>query len=188
MLTTEFKAGEKAINATQLGNGDLVIEGYAARFKSTDREGEQWAPGAFTRSIAKNSIPLCWHHQKTVVLGAVLSLDERSEGLWMRARVDAAIKEDPQRRVIFEQIKAGTLSQLSVGGYFRRSGSTLVEADIVEVSVTPAPVDPATWFLVTEGKALGGDAARQALALLAVSVRMAKLDAMLDRLDHATRH
>src|SRR4051812_21289706 len=47
---------------TEDENGDLTIEGYAAVFEGEDRQGENFAPGAFQRGIKgflSGSSPLC---------------------------------------------------------------------------------------------------------------------------------
>jgi HK97 family phage prohead protease len=162
----DFELGEgKALSESiveELENGDLIIEGYAAVFEGLDREGENFAPGAFKRgckAFLKHSAPLCFHHRKADVLGKVLDLqEEEGKGLKMRARIDGAIKRHPTLGVIYEQIKRGTFNGLSIGGIFRRAlmegGPRIVDMDFTEISVTPAPVHTGPRFDVVAGKAL----------------------------------
>jgi HK97 family phage prohead protease len=159
----EFEGG-KALSdhiIEETEEGDLIIEGYAAVFDGLDREGENFAPGAFVRgckAFLSHSAPLCFHHSKRDVLGKVLALDEDEKGLKMRARVDGAIKKHPTLGVIYEQIKRGTFNGLSVQGFFRRAlqegGPRIVDMDFTEISVTPAPVHTGPRFAVVGGKAL----------------------------------
>lgn len=146
-------------------NGDLIIEGYAAVFDGVDRQGENFAEGAFQRGIKaflEGQAGLCYHHKHDKLLGKVLDLqEEEGKGLKMKARVDAAIKNHPELGVYYEQIRRGTLNALSVGGFFRRKltelGQKIVDMDFTEISVTPVPVHPGTNFAVVAGKALASD-------------------------------
>jgi len=143
-------------------NGDLIIEGYAAVFDGVDRQGENFAEGAFKRGIKSflgGQAGLCYHHKHDKLLGKVLELEEvEGKGLKMKARIDAAIKNHPELGVYYEQIRRGTLNALSVGGFFRRKltelGQKIVDMDFTEISVTPVPVHPGTNFAVVAGKAL----------------------------------
>lgn len=161
----DFELGEgKALSdhiVEETEDGDLIIEGYAAVFDGLDREGENFAPGAFKRgckAFLSHSAPLCFHHRKADVLGKVLDLQEDGKGLKMRARVDGAIRKHPTLGVIYEQIKRGTFNGLSVQGFFKRAlmegGPRITDMDFTEISVTPAPVHTGPRFNVVAGKAL----------------------------------
>lgn len=163
MSTTEFTAGGKALTTDQRPNGDLILEGWAAIFEGEDRQSENFAPGAFSRgakAFTDGRSPLCWHHDKSKILGRVLALEERPEGLWMRARVDGEIASHPELGVIYSQIRKGTIDGLSIGGFFKRGNfegkRRIVDLDFTEISVTAAPVHPGPSFAVVEGKALRG--------------------------------
>jgi len=143
-------------------DGNLFIEGWAAIFEGVDRQGENFIDGAFQRGIKaflSGPAALCYHHKTDKVLGKVLDLEEvEGKGLRMRARVDAAIRSHPELKTYYEQIKAGTLSALSVGGFFKRklteAGLRISGVDMTEISVTGVPVHPAPSFAVVAGKAL----------------------------------
>lgn len=157
----DFTLGEKALSESiveETEDGDLIIEGMAAVFDGLDREGENFAPGAFQRGIKAfldSQAALCFHHKKDHVLGKVLDLKETADGLWMRARVDGAIRKNPMLAAIYDQIKKGTFNGLSIQGFFRRLGNKIVDMDFTETSVTGVPVHPGTHFSVVAGKALG---------------------------------
>jgi len=156
----EGKAVEDQV-VTELDNGDLVIEGYAAVFDGMDREDENFAEGAFQRGIKsflESQASLCFHHKHDHGIGRVLELEEEEgKGLKMKARVD---KQEPTSPLyyIYNGIKKGTYSGLSVGGFFKRklteAGRKIVDMDFTEVSITPVPVHPGTSFSVVAGKAL----------------------------------
>lgn len=165
----QYDFGVKALDdqqvVTEMDNGDLIIEGYAAVFDGIDREGENFADGAFNRGIKaflSGQAGLCYHHKHDKLLGKVLHLEnEEGKGLKMRARVDGAIRKHPELGTYYEQIKNGSLSALSVGGFFKRAltaaGRKIVDMDFTEISVTPVPVHPGTNFAVVAGKALVSD-------------------------------
>jgi HK97 family phage prohead protease len=148
----------------ELEDGDLLIEGWAAEFDGVDRQGENFMDGAFQRGIKSflsGAASLCFNHQHEKVLGKVLDLEEvEGKGLRMRARVDGAIKDHPELGVIYNQIKKGTLSALSVGGFFKRqltvAGTRISDMDFTEISVTGVPVHSRPAFSVIAGKALEG--------------------------------
>lgn len=145
-----------------LADGDLILEGWAAEFDGVDRQGENFVDGAFQRGIKsflEGGAPLCFHHKHDQILGQVLDLEEvEGKGLKMRARVDGAIKDHPTLGTIYQQIKRGTLKNLSVGGFFRRkltpAGYRIGDMDFTEISVTGVPVHPKPAFSVVAGKAL----------------------------------
>lgn len=150
-----------AQTVTEDENGDLIIEGYAAVFEGEDRQGENFAPGAFKRGIKSfltGSSPLCYHHKHDVAIGKVLDLhEEEGKGLYMKARVDAQPESSPHRW-IYNGIKKGTISGLSVGGFFKRKyiegKRRIADMDFTEISTTPVGVHPGPSFAVVAGKAL----------------------------------
>lgn len=154
--------GTKADVVTELEDGDLIIEGWAATFDGVDRQGENFTDGAFQRGIKaflSGPAALCFHHKHEKVLGKVLDLQEvEGKGLRMRARVDGAIRTHPELGTYYNQIKKGTLTALSVGGFFKRKltslGTKISDMDFTEISITPVPVHAASSFAVVAGKAL----------------------------------
>lgn len=149
---------------TELEDGDLLIEGWAADFTGLDRQNENFAPGAFQRGIQSflsGTAPLCYHHKHDKVLGKVLDLrEEEGKGLKLRARVDGATRNHPELGTIYGQIRNGSIAALSVGGFFKRkltaNGWKIVDVDMTEISTTAVPVHPRTSFAVVAGKALEG--------------------------------
>jgi HK97 family phage prohead protease len=160
-----FHADGKALASTrERASGDLLIEGFAADFRGLDRQGENFAEGAFQRAIRAfltRQATLAYHHRHELGIGKVLELREvPGRGLWMRARVDYQPESSPLHW-IYNGVKKGTYSALSVGGFFRRrltaNGWRITDMDFTEVSVTPVPVHPGTSFAVVAGKALSSD-------------------------------
>jgi HK97 family phage prohead protease len=179
-----------------LEDGDLIIQGWAAEFDGVDRQGENFTDGAFQRGIKSflaGGAPLCFHHKHDQVLGQVLDLEEvEGKGLKMRARVDGAIKDHPTLGTIYQQIKRGTLKNLSVGGFFRRTltpaGYRIGDMDFTEISVTGVPVHPKPAFSVVAGKALeSSDAAQvetpEEYDLSGLNAALDSLSQSLDRIE-----
>lgn len=146
----------------ELDDGDLIIEGWAAEFEGQDRQGENFTDGAFQRGIKsflEGPASLCFHHKAEKLLGKVLNLEEvPGRGLRMRARIDGAIKTHPELGTIYQQIKKGTLTGLSIGGFFKRvktaAGPRINDMDFAEISITPVPIHSKPAFSVVAGKAL----------------------------------
>lgn len=159
----EGKAVEdgQAQTITEDENGDLIIEGYAAVFEGEDRQGENFAPGAFQRGIKsflEGASTLAFHHKHDHGIGKVLDLrEEEGKGLYMKARVDHQPESSPLR-YIYNGVKKGTYSALSVGGFFKRGllegKKRILDTDLTEISITPVPVHAGPSFAVVAGKAL----------------------------------
>lgn len=162
METGRFTYGGKSLTAYELADGDLLIEGWAADFEGNDRQNENFTDGAFQRGVKAfldGPASLCFHHKHEKVLGKVLELEEvPGRGLFMRARVDGAIKGHPELGTVYRQIKNGTLRALSVGGFFKRkltaTGTKIVDMDFTEISITPVPMHAKPAFAVVAGKAV----------------------------------
>jgi HK97 family phage prohead protease len=153
-----FTFDGKALSATEAGEGDLLLEGYGVIFAGLDRQSENFAPGAFRRAckaFLEGPAPLCFQHKPSMVLGKVLEMHEvPNVGVWIKARVDGAIQYAPELAHIYQQIKKGTITGLSFGGFFQRAGRKIIDIDVTELSATATPTHPAPSFAVVEGKAL----------------------------------
>jgi HK97 family phage prohead protease len=175
-FTVEGKSLEDTV-VTETEEGDLLIEGWAADFTGMDREGENFAPGAFQRGIKSfldGQAALCFHHQADKGIGTVLDLKEEGKGLYMKARVDHQPESSPLR-YIYNAVKKGSYKGLSVGGFFKRAMGKIADVDFTEISVTPVAVHPGTSFAVVAGKALETDVSE-------TTVPEADFDAALDSL------
>lgn len=134
-------------------DGDLLIEGYASDYRE-DRDGEAFEPGCFQKSLQKyldTNPVLLYHHKTSQALGQVLSARLDPNGLWVKARIDKPAPGSWAQDV-FQKVKRGTIRGFSVGGQFKRrfteKGWKIHDADIVEISVTPTPVNPRTLHAV----------------------------------------
>jgi len=128
--------------------------------------------GAFARAIPaflNGHAPLLYAHASRDVLGSVLEMSEDEIGVKMVARVNRQPESSPLRW-IWEALRNQTIKGLSCGAVFHREArpdgtSDIVQADIIEASVTATPQLPSTSFeVVAEGKAIG-NFARQSRAV-----------------------
>jgi hypothetical protein len=153
-----FTYDGKALSAVELADGDMLLVGFAVIFAGLDRTMENFSPGCLTRAcraFLEGSAPLCFHHRTGDVLGKVLEMSEvPGVGIRVKARVDGAIKNHPTLGTLYHQIKNGTLTGLSLGGYFKRLGNKIIDVDPTELSVTGVPTHTRPAFAVVEGKAL----------------------------------
>jgi HK97 family phage prohead protease len=182
----KFEIDGNSLDAKALDNGDLLLEGWAARW-DIDREAESFDPASFDggiKAFIDGTAALCWHHDHKAVLGRVLSLERRPEGLWMRCRVDRQEPGSPLRH-IYNGIRKGSITGASVGGFFARAlkagRRTITGVDLVEVSLTAAPVGGHnTRLSVVAGKALAGpgDGLDGSLARLELHALSLQLDEM----------
>ena len=138
---------------TELEDGDLLIEGYAADWLP-DHVGDTIEPGAFAKSIKTfltGNPALLYHHNSSMQLGKVVELEERSDGLWMKALV-AKPEPNTEAADIFGKIKRGIIKGLSVRGKASETrtpaGPRVTEVDLLEISLTPLPVNPRTLATV----------------------------------------
>lgn len=132
-------------------DGSGEFSAYLATW-DRDRQGEKFAPGAFTVSIMEWSLtdydaPILFGHQSenpNMVIGYLVSMREDSKGLLVSGRLDLSSMNG---QTVYEALLAGTLKTLSIGFVPKkthRDGDVLVidEADILECSFTPTPANP----------------------------------------------
>lgn len=146
-----FDLGCKAL-VTPADDGTLYLSGVAANWEQ-DRENESFDVGAFKRGLdtwlTRDGAPLVFHHDRSAILGRVLTAEVKADGLHVTARVDPQPLSSPLRYV-YEAISRKSLVGLSLGGYFARAMvngvKKIVNVEPIELSVTPAPVGRGTTF------------------------------------------
>jgi HK97 family phage prohead protease len=169
-------------------DGSIIIEGYASDI-GLDRQDEMFEDGAFTKAIEKflsTNPVLLYHHDAGKALGRVLELEPHpGKGLWMKAVIDPPA-QGSWAEDVFEKVKRGTIKGLSVGGrFFRPTKGRISRADLMEISVTPLPVNPRTLFAVAQ-KAFG-DNAIEAVARKHLDEMVSQISESLFLLDQATK-
>lgn len=141
-------------------SGEKVIEGHFAVFNQETELWEGWfeqiAPGAFTKSIKNNDIRCLFNHNSGFVLGrnksGTLELREDKTGLWGRVTVN---DNDRQALDVYARVQRGDITGCSFGFFVPEGGetmegedgechSTILEADVDEVSICTFPAYPQT--------------------------------------------
>ena len=138
---------------------EAVIEGYFVVYNS---ETELWsgafeevAPNAFDASLRTKDIMCLDNHDSRVVLASTgsgtLELRSDDKGLWGRVTIDL---EDPNAKSAYRKVQTGKVKGCSFGFYptreetiNREDGSIkwrILEADLLEVSITAFPAYPQT--------------------------------------------
>ncbi len=148
---------EKAVaNPT---TGDLLIEGWLARYGVPDRQQELFLPGAFRNAVdaVKNGrVPILYQHEDGKQLGQIIELEEKAEGVWMRGIVPKPTAEWAVD--VYEKLKRGMVSGLSSKGMFTKKllpggGAMIADVDLFEGSVTPVAVEPGATIETVAQKA-----------------------------------
>ncbi|MDK1385115.1 HK97 family phage prohead protease [Sinorhizobium sp. 8-89] len=133
--------------------GDGLIEGYASTFGGKpDRSGDIVAKGAFARTLAEHAREgttpaMLWAHRIEEPIGKWTTLREDREGLHVAGRINL---KTTRGREAFEHIAAGDAGAFSIGYLigdhgrkYNGDGSyTLVDVDLVEVSIVAVPANP----------------------------------------------
>lgn len=174
----------KNVTAVETKAGDLVVSGMAAVWAGLDRQQENFVRGAFRDSIREflaqpSGAPLCFHHQKAKAIGQVIDLRETDEGLAFKALVT---KQEPSSPLyyIYDGIRRGVYKGVSVAGIFKRrlmeGGFRIAKADLVEISITPAPVHPLTYAMAEEVKAMQDFCSAGGRSLDDVAAELAQLE------------
>lgn len=144
---------------TREENGEKIIEGY---FIVHDSPTELWpgfyekvAAGACTKSIQQNDIRALYNHNRDIVLGRkqpkTLTLAEDAYGVKGTIIVN---QSDTEALNVYERVKRGDITGCSFGFWpekeeydYKDNGeiyATVLEADILEISVCPFPAYPQT--------------------------------------------
>lgn len=128
-----------------LSGADLRISGYASLFGQVDMSGDSVQSGAFAASVLtlKNGrLPMLLGHETANPIGVWDRLIEDKTGLFVSGRIVAgSALADRTIRLV----KEGALSGLSIGYRVSRktqtrSGRSLIELDLWEVSVVAFPM------------------------------------------------
>jgi HK97 family phage prohead protease len=144
----------KAATLTEQGEFTAIAAAY-----SVDRVRDQIVPGAFEKTIgqwqtSQKKIPLHWDHEGSAdsIIGWVdpASMREVKEGLFVAGRLDIEASDVAKEawRSVKNNAVALSFGYLATKQRKRRDGvNELLEIDLYEVSIVPAPANPDTKFL-----------------------------------------
>lgn len=118
---------------------DGTIEILAVAYNVTDDYGTQFRRGTFTASLERHLPVIAWAHSWDEPIGRATGFRETDDGLVLTARLDVG-GAVPRADQAYEQMRSGTLTDVSVG-FMRRASEqegdvvVITEADLDEVSV-----------------------------------------------------
>lgn len=148
------KTTKAATTATDAGIFTALAATYAV-----DRVGDRIVKGAFEGTIAawqesQKQVPVHWDHEGSAssVIGSVdpMSMQETEDGLYVEGKLD--LEESETAREAWRSMKDNRVS-LSFGYMTTRERKAkdgineLLEIDLFEVSIVPAPANPDTRLL-----------------------------------------
>ena len=137
----------------------MTLTGYASLFNQPDLAGDEIAPGAFTKTLAKRRDPVAmlYQHDATRPIGRWTVLQERPHGLWVEGELADGVHLAQE---VFALIAQDILRGLSIGFRARRSvsgrGATkryLHDIDLVEISLVTFPMQPSARLHSSRGGA-----------------------------------
>lgn len=123
-----------------------TIAGYGVIFGGADLEGESFAPDTdYMLDLAPTKLVFYDHSLGDVkhVIGKTISMEADENGLWVEAELD---RHKAYVDYVVQLVEKGALgwSSGSVGHLTRRSGKSITQWPIIEMSLTPTPAEPRT--------------------------------------------
>lgn len=101
------------INVDDVDMAEGIVEGFASMFGNIDQGDDVMHYGAFTKTLQERGdrVKFLWAHDTTQVLGRILRLEQRADGLFFRAKIS---KTDIGRRVL-QWLIDGAIEGVSIG-------------------------------------------------------------------------
>jgi len=131
-------------------NDFYKFEGYGSTFGNVDLGQDRVMPGAFKACISEfirsgKQLPVLWQHDMTMPLGTYVEMREDEKGLYVKGKMPKA--DDFVRGRVFPQMKAGSVSALSIGyaaNQWDIDGDirNLKELTLFEISLVTMPMNP----------------------------------------------
>lgn len=130
-----------------------VFSGYASKYNGTDSYGDTILPGAYAKVAAKaKNIPIFLNHASwEVPIGKYTKVEDRPNGLYVEGELTLSIQK---AREVYDALKAGSMSGLSVGILLSKKDYDLVDdqdswsgrviknvSELREISVCTFPAD-----------------------------------------------
>lgn len=174
MKEARFKAAQESGK-----DKPLIIEGYANKFL-TDAYNERMDPESAILSRFEQNPILLFNHDMNYVVGKVLSVEKRKDGVFVRAMISSSSHE--KVAYVRELVADGTLCTFSVRFANEQvvddpdvqGGKLIKNWELQEVSVVSIPAQPDSTFSLAQAKSLGE--ARQ-MVLKAKGAMVAKVAA-----------
>jgi HK97 family phage prohead protease len=176
------------IKTKDLADGEFI--GWASTFGNVDHQGDRVVKGAFTKSIATDTVvPIAWEHQTKDprnLVGEIKSARETDEGLEIHAKLDL---DTEFGAAAYRAVKARRVGSLSIGYGVRNSVKAsdgvneLTDLDLIEVSLVSRPANDRATITASKAAPTKLLKARQKAAELAADEPDADKDAEPDETD-----
>ena len=121
------------------------FEGYAATFGNEDSVNDIIMKGAFTKSLGKRKVKMCWQHRFSEVIGSFTEIKEDDAGLYVKGRLNLGVEK---AREAYALIKSGDLDSMSIGygtivsEYNDETNVRLLkELELYEISIVTEPAN-----------------------------------------------
>lgn len=95
------------------GDGFFRFEGMASTYGNLDHNLDIVEPGAFTKSLQRETPVILWQHKQNDPIGVPELIEDRPEGLFIRAKLP--LDDDLVRGRVVPQIKVGSVRTMSIG-------------------------------------------------------------------------
>lgn len=156
MTQIRYKKFDSEIKAHEGSDPDDkgIISGYASTFGNTDRDGDVFESGAFSKSIHDLrqkglSIPMLASHDHGEIIGGFHPNDvmEDAKGLRVTGKIDLNTQKGAE---FFSLAKNGFLTAFSIGFSIptpedmemTQNGMKFKQAELFEISMVPVPANP----------------------------------------------
>lgn len=127
------------------GMSYAYFEGYAATFGNTDSVDDVIMKGAFTDSLKRRKVKMCWQHRFNEVIGSFTEIKEDDAGLFVKGRLNLGVEK---AREAYALIKSGDLDSMSIGystivsEYNSETNVRLLkELELYEISIVTEPAN-----------------------------------------------
>ena len=138
----------KDFNIKTVDNEDYHFIGKASTYGNSDRDGDIFQKGAFSKSVsAKHSVPMLLNHETNTILGK-MEVEDSDDCLIAKGIFDLNISKAND---IYSLVKMGALDSMSVGFMIKDyepidnkrpyRGWLIKEAELLEVSIVTVPAN-----------------------------------------------
>ncbi len=132
--SSQFGQWGDAVQTRRAENGNLIVEGYAAKFNRDSKPMmggkliERIAPGAFSDSLQRGDVAMVWNHNPDIVLArqsnGLLQLREDNTGLAFTAELGVDSQAERDAAVAIEK---RNVYQMSFGFFAPAAGDMTIE-------------------------------------------------------------
>ena len=129
-------------------SGRLILEGYANVSTVVDRVNDVIEPGEWKLDNYKANPIVLFNHDISLPLGRAEEVKVDEKGLWVKCIIEKD-EDNPVIKSVYKKIKSGIIKAFSVRVTsqdvdVRKGVNYLKSVELIEVTVTPLPVNQAS--------------------------------------------